>query len=535
MEDNASKCSHNGCNNFPFKELDKCALHCEKKNYSGGRHSHLLNAFYQQLCDYLADQLFNDQPHLISNIAKEDLRVFCNNIDLEDEVIINTFEKIELFFCGVSFPEQEFFDYLKLIRLFKSCHFNKCSFYSRRLKLVDTECFFDECRFYESWDLFDYKVLENVAGVTYQACIFEKDVEIYTPDSGRSKLSKNQFDFDCEFKAKLYLNAAHIEGQLFSSKQPVDNYSLKVECLELSDVVFTQKLILNNIVAKEINFKDVSVNSKYELKCCKVDDFKIYNTNFELVADFYKSRFSQFSIQKSVFEKFVGFELCEFGDGSTSTSGHVAIFKHTTFFDFLSFRSAVFFSGVQLEEANFKFPANFYACRIEDKLTSRETLRIIKHAFDSVGNKLEANSYYSRELKKYKEELYNLREISKRTKTDKKWRWMLCQDRFVFWVNEKGSNFGQDLFRPIIFLALAMLLFMLLSFAHEENYLYRIIPEFNIYFECISTGFNSFAKAYIPFSALQKQGMEFLSLLFGLFFSIFTWLAITAIKMRTRR
>lgn len=40
--EDTSICSIDGCENIPFSESDKCALHCEKSDYPGQDHEELL-------------------------------------------------------------------------------------------------------------------------------------------------------------------------------------------------------------------------------------------------------------------------------------------------------------------------------------------------------------------------------------------------------------------------------------------------------------------------------------------------------------
>lgn len=75
------------------------------------------------------------------------------------------------------------------------------------------------------------------------------------------------------------------------------------------------------------------------------------------------------------------------------------------------FRNAKFHKGVDLSKSNFNYVAgaNFLGCEIEDnkkeKVTNRETFRVIKHCFDSIGNHLEANKFFAEEMKAKKREL----------------------------------------------------------------------------------------------------------------------------------
>src|SRR5699024_9033275 len=115
------------------------------------------------------------------------------------------------------------------------------------------------------------------------------------------------------------------------------------------------------------------------------------------------------------------------------------------------------------------------------------------------------------ELKAYKEELQSKKHIAKMNLIAAN----LSQQRLVFFINYYGSNFGQSFFRPIGIISGLMLVFMLLVLGYEANLLYRIAPSYNESIACFVGFFNNFSKALIPFKPLQREGMEFLSLFFG--------------------
>lgn len=532
----AHKCIENGCSNEIFKNNDRCALHCDKSNCSSGLNSLMLNELYKLLCSYVVNELFNDAYQTKGKFNEQHLKEFLEKGEFDDEVILNGLKDEVIFFNKIVFPEREgrgFFDYLKLLRLFKGVNFNSCSFNCRSLELKNTATFFQGCTFNNAWSLYDYHQLEIVGNVLYQDCMFDGEVKSFIEGLGGDlyHLNSNQFNYGCKFNNHLNLTSLVIKADLFSSQQVSQNYSLEIKKFTLSNARIGGKFAINNLSSKVLSFSDVEFDGKFELKNSTVKGIEITNCNFSKVSDFYNSKFECFKIEKSIFDEFSGFERCSFGTASAQYLKQAAVFKFVTFFDFASFRHSVFKSGLKLAQANFKSPPNFYNASIESKFTDRETYRIIKHSFDSVGNKLEANKYYSLELKTYKEELQSKKHIAKMNLIGAN----LCQQRFVFLINYYGSNFGQSFFRPIGIISGLMLIFMLLVLGYEANLLYRIAPSYNESIVCFVGFFNNFAKALIPFKPLQREGMEFLSLFFGVIFSVLIWLTITAVKMHTRR
>ena len=92
---------------------------------------------------------------------------------------------------------------------------------------------------------------------------------------------------------------------------------------------------------------------------------------------------------------------------------------------------------MDFENSNLKEQPNFLKTDISSKNTNRETFRIIKHSFDTSGNKIEANRFFVKEMQAYR------KEVSKEKK---------CSERFIFFMNGFLSEFGGSYFKPILLL-----------------------------------------------------------------------------------
>ena len=76
-----------------------------------------------------------------------------------------------------------------------------------------------------------------------------------------------------------------------------------------------------------------------------------------------------------------------------------AKFEYVTFEKAVSFRGSNFPQGLAFEKANIADSVNFHGVSgLDPGNTQRETFRIIKHSFDKIGNYLEANKYYAKEM-----------------------------------------------------------------------------------------------------------------------------------------
>jgi hypothetical protein len=272
--------------------------------------------------------------------------------------------------------------------------------------------------------------------------------------------------------------------------------------------------------------------------------------------DSYGSHFQSFYIFKSIFEKFAGFERNVFSGDDKAT-----MFKYVTFLDFTNFRSVEFNNGLDLETTNLQEPPNFLNAKINVKNTNRETFRIIKHSFDKIGNQIEANKYFSFEMKKYKEELKAKIEIFKRVK-----RFRLLKNKLekkkanrvipksienliyiksklkseqwnyrVYELNEWISNFGENFLKPLKLMLIGAIFYYMLVLGYEYNLLYKFDESTNNIINKFMTQVNLFAKGIPPYGKLLKEGMEFTTLIFHVFFLTCTWQFIVALKRRTKR
>lgn len=390
------------------------------------------------------------------------------------------------------------------------------------LKLSNVEVFYQECEFFKDWRLTNSKVLENVNDTLYQNCIFYEDVGVFLHDD----LKKHIFDViiftDCSFEKRLKLNNSIFKSKVFNNAPELEFVASDIE---VDNSIIESPFILNDVRINFLSLTNTNFKSKFELKEGKVKCAVINNSNFENIFDSFLTEYEIFECSKSIFYDFVGFEQCVF---YSSRNSPAVVFKHSTFLSFISFRNAVFNLGLCLEEANFKEPPNFFNVQLEPgnpKLinTSRETLRIIKFSFDKSGNKIEANKFFVREMKRYLQEL-----------SEDKDNFNL-PDRIVLKINNFISGFGQSYVRPIVLYLLTGIIYHLLTIGHNKGCLYKINSSFNAELSFISNFFNSFASSILPFSSFLRPGMEFLSLLFYIFFAVLTWQIIVSIKRHTNR
>ena len=495
----ANQCSCNNCELEIYEDSDKCVLHCEKDNIY--RHTEHYS-FYETLKHYLRTK------------------------NRENVIVLN----------HIVFPphdDRDSFDYEKILREFTSIYFNYCEFHTSNLELQrnKTKCFFQDCKFHNYWTVYDYEILINKDNILYQACIFNEDVSPYSLEKIGEEIlyTSSQFDYTSRFEKELRFDNVKFKKPLFYSAQNnylVDKNFIKV--LTFNNCIFEQPFKLNNYEIDYFTCNDTVFKnkSKFEFKNNEIGSFSISNTNFNALVDCHKTKFKLFFIEKSIFKKFTGFEQCEFGERKTKEK-NIAIFQYATFLDFVNFREAIFYNGLDLQNANLKEYPNFLGIEIEpsiikNKITNRETFRIIKHSFDSVGNTIEANKFFAYEMDKER------KSISLWDEADKK---------IILTFNYLVSNFGQSFLLPLFWiLVVAGIHFYIVdmkhpwleSFAPNDPVLKKKLLD-------ILQGFDNFAKNILPFKKFLKEGMEFISLIFLIIYSTLIYNFIVAVKRITKR
>lgn len=210
------------------------------------------------------------------------------------------------------------------------------------------------------------------------------------------------FDYDKESTnlqiEKFIILGSTVKGKFYINKQYAgNNKALSINSLKIEDTVFEDNFKLHHVILAEFNVED---------------------TDFKKHADFFKSKFLKGTLDEDqnarINQNDIGFKainfkgLALFGD----TEFHKKlIFKYITFESFSHFRKSKLYDGLDLDYSNIQEEMNFFDVEYLDKTkakknTSQETYRIIKHNFEKIGNKIEANKYHALELKKYRTNIW---------------------------------------------------------------------------------------------------------------------------------
>ena len=372
---------------------------------------------------------------------------------------------------------------------------------------------------------------------------------------------------NCSFDSSFKINGVDID-YIEKNKKDMDSYNINLSN-EIKDI-----FSVNSLIIKETKF-----NKKFELKNCNVTNINFEDSNIKGIFDVYKSFFIKARFFKSIFEEFAAFEYVVFGDGFIINKTD---FIYVTFKDFSNFRDTNFQSGLNFSRANLKQEPNFLNVEVNTEYTDRETLRIIKNSFEKVNNKIEANKFFISEMKYYKinikNDIVDKIPFFYRAKTIllviilaitlfifiKMWMASLAillllfiftliacifldgfSSYFVLCANYYISRFGESYIQPLMIFLCSIGIYTYILGVHEDIFSEEPIPQYVIslrkfvtqdWFISLSEFLNNCAANVPLFSKVleKKSGIEFISIMFFIWFGILTWQIIIAVKRNTQ-
>lgn len=347
---------------------------------------------------------------------------------------------------------------------------------------------------------FKYEVIISANNcLIYNGKLFKYNDTIPNGNSGKP-IQKNHIKFrDCTF------NNLNIQSISEEAKK-IDIIGGSIVNFKLTDCEIFAKFYINKqdsennkkISISKLVIKNVVFHENFKLHNANVQILTVEDTDFKKHADFFQSKFEKGTLQQNknahikegdIAFKAINFKgLALFGDTEFKSK---LIFKYVTFESFSHFRKAKLFQGLDLDYSNIQNEMNFFDVQKLDEEkaknhTSQETYRIIKHNFEKIGNKIEANKYFALELEQKKNNL----EKDNKAKTT---------DYIIFQVNWLSSNFGTNWLRVLCLICITSLL--TICFLHIEllkqlffhpnlfkiEYILKIIYSFFDHFYIFST------------------------------------------------
>lgn len=436
--------------------------------------------------------------------------------------------KKELHVYYICFPGGE--EGVKLLQIFEclgTVRFTQCVFSVSRVELRHPRLSFFDCAFTDDYEVNNLKLRKDKAydDSLYQRCQFFGNVRCGSEEKKETLQIKYPIFSGCHFKGRIVLENVELEGYFIDGDR---RYVSELFRLQAKNCIFHSGMYINSQVMEYAFFDSCLFKGKFEFKENVVNRLRVNNCNFLKIADFYSTSLQRFSLRKSIFDTFVGFEECRFspplgGRPQSKLSllrSRVAHFEYVTFLAFASFRGAQFHAGLDLEKINTLEQPNFHRVFVAFEGTKRETFRVIKHALDSHGAHIEANAFFALEMRQRQQEL--------RAQGD----WA---DKVVYKVNLYTSNFGQSYIRPIMLIFVFAGLFYALGKGHQNNTLYKLFPAYSTGIERGSKIANEIATSIIPFKQFLHPGTELISLTFYVIFATLIWQIVVSLKRKIRR
>lgn len=433
---------------------------------------------------------------------------------------------------GVHFPPVDTgqkWDYQSLLEPLHCIQFEDCTFYGQSLlhNAPGLALRFANCVFCHEWRVSNVESCWSIEAL-FERCVFNQDVVLVGHGEGISFLEGFSAVFEnCELKGVCVRHLA-LEAKLFRNSVEVPSALQK---LTVKDSVISRKFAIDNIQGVErLELHSTVFEKKFAMIACGCEALVIKNTNFNGLADFYRSGFQQFLVQKSIFRDFAGFERCVLGVESNSEKKSIAL-KHVSFYSFLNFRETRFNQALDLRATNRMQEPNFLDAEFSPTAltkTDRETFRIIKHSFDAVGNRIEANKYFAHEMQAYRKELRP------------KGFWGSFKnfwERLLVTLNGAISGHGQKYVRALAWLVTAVSINALVLVNFKNRWL--VLPEsFEKVVGPAREIANGFANGFLPLRSLlgdELQPLAFWVLIAMVIISTLTWHVLVAIRRHARR
>ncbi|WP_323584672.1 pentapeptide repeat-containing protein [Aliarcobacter butzleri] len=298
---------------------------------------------------------------------------------------------------------------------------------------------FEDCEFYETLT-FDKVVFDEnkskILDLEFNNTKFKRlHIHGINFEKGLIFLKESHIEFldiqGCKIK-NLHIEAKVPFIHLYSNTKGIDKLIIKqnqLENLMIFNSVINSDFLLNDKQYKKndefklnlLNFKESTFRGKVKIQFYDcIQDANFYNTKFEDLADFYRTKFYKVNFEKTDFKNIAVFSESEFYCDVN--------FKYTKFLATSIFKDTVITGKLNLRDTIFKDEANFLDIKLS-KVESRETARIIKDSFEKQNNIIEANKYYALEMKEREKELSPKKDF---------FEWL------VFKIHGLSSNHSQD-------------------------------------------------------------------------------------------
>lgn len=509
-----AKCKLENCDRDEFKDTSRCILHQNwVSEYKLTEEDN--NNFNWHLLSYLYSK-YGSEINKVSNRGQKispSFSEFYGHFMFEKEKpeIRKYFISNEIEINGLSFPVEvndEKSSYKKVLSAIEIIKFTACSFFQDLRDTNYQKVFFHDCSFQNKWYFKSYESFNKE--FLYNFCKFSSFT--FVNQTVKSKQFK-----ECKFEHLVLSGKTQFESLLF------DRYGEECSVTQfiINRVTISSEFRFNKIKIENLDIINSVFNKQVEIENSpELGSIKIKNSTFEDYINIANCKLKQFHIEFSKVKQPFQLLNCEF---KPEVKEDAVNLSSTNFMDNFVLKNCKFLSGLDLSGATYNQGCIAVNLEIEEKRTYRDTYRILKSSLDKSGNVIDANNYYGLELKKYHEYL--------RKNKNKSNFW----ERFLLLIYKHSSDYGQNFYKPLKYLLYFAVGFAIINYGYEQNWLYNIFPPMNSLISTPIQIVNYISKSIIPFKNILVEGIEFLSLLFYLIFSVLIWSMILAIKRKTKR
>lgn len=394
------------------KDKTKCILHCEKS--ISGRD--LTDNFSNILMEYISNEQHYDHQ---------------KNLILEE----------------INFPNfnpDDIGDFTRKLTRSECIEFRHCNFYGEFLGFENFYCCFFKCIFLKNISISNIFNFNDT--YLFINCKFARNIRFYS-----AVIDSNIFE-NCIFKGSIIGNGIIFKGKIFNGIKSLEGD------LDFNNSTFEKRFIIDqkDLIIKKLDLEDSTFKNKFKLQFQNIYDANFYNTKFEDLADFYKSKFKKVNFERTNFEKISVFSNVKFNCKVS--------FKYSKFLEIGQFKDTIFNKKLDLRDSIFVGNGNFLGVsssknKIQDlNVANRETARIIKNFFDISNNAIEANKFYALEMEKREDELNKDRKKGKNY-----FEWL------VFKIHGLSSNHSQDWLRALFWIITIGLMASLFNFYSTKD------------------------------------------------------------------
>ncbi|GAX87745.1 conserved hypothetical protein [Lebetimonas natsushimae] len=290
--------------------------------------------------------------------------------------------------------------------------------------------------------------------ISFKSTKFEKKIFFIKSTIHQTINFKNTKFYDLIYLEINSFNSIIFENNIFKQKVFLDfkenkkcncnyNYNFTLKNTELKE---ENKIIIRNLKTVNLIIEEINNSTDnfffYNTKIINLEEYKNYlnKNNFPIDKNFIKNLKSNISIVNSHLNK-MKFINCDF---SNAKNIHIEDSDLTE----------VKFINTEWGKISEKriCPALFE----EKPKKARETYRQLKYALDNQKDHINANEFFSLEMKAYGKSL----------------KWNNWQDKIIFTINKWTSDFGQNWIKPLIWIFISTLTITYLSlFKNWQNLL----------------------------------------------------------------